>query len=109
MHEDNLSDIYKTSHLFFFGDLNFRLDIPPSHPLAKSSSRPKLLQALDDESERVKLKEYDQLLMERQSENAFIALREGEFWKFKCTYKYKLAEVDKYRYVNLCCMESLTG
>ena len=22
--------------------------------------------------------------------------REGEFWKFKCSYKYKLGEVDKY-------------
>jgi hypothetical protein len=26
-------------------------------------------------------------------------LREAEFWSFKCTYKYEMGEVDKYRFV----------
>lgn len=93
------SNIYVTSHLFFFGDLNFRLSLPPTHPLSSSSARTQLHQALDDGGEREKLKEFDQLLMERQIGNAFVALREGDFWAFKCTYKYKLKEIDQYRCV----------
>ena len=31
------STMYDSSHLFFFGDLNFRLDLPPAHALAHSA------------------------------------------------------------------------
>jgi len=51
---------------------------------------------LNSESTREELKEYDQLLVERRKGNAFIGLKDGEFWKFQCSYKYKLGEVDKY-------------
>lgn len=88
--------IYETSHLFFFGDLNFRLDLPESHPLHGSNNYHQLASALDDESKREELKEYDQLRMIQKKGTAFVGLREGEFWKFKCTYKYEIGEVDKY-------------
>jgi hypothetical protein len=88
--------IYSTSHLFFLGDLNFRVEIPASHPL---SSLDRIKQALDDENAREELKEFDQLLVEHRKGTVFVGLREGEFWKFKCSYKYLHGEVDKYRYV----------
>ncbi|KAI0345315.1 skeletal muscle/kidney enriched inositol 5-phosphatase [Trametopsis cervina] len=93
------STIYDSSHLFFFGDLNFRLSLPPDHDLAHSShdNQANLARLLEQESVREELKQYDQLLIERdQRRSAFVGLREGDFWKFKCSYKYKLGEVDKY-------------
>ena len=91
--------MYATSHLFFLGDLNFRVSIPPSHPLHMASRREEALSMLANEKTREALKEYDQLIIERRSGRVFIGLREGPFWTFKCTYKYLLGEIDKYRYV----------
>jgi len=88
--------MYGTSHLFFFGDLNFRLAIPPSHPLA-TQSLTELAEATYDEVGRQTLKEYDQLHLERDVKGSiFVGLREGEFWKFQCSYKYQLGAVNKY-------------
>lgn len=89
--------LYNTSHLFFLGDLNFRLNIPPSHEFASKSRRPALVEALKDEFQREALKEFDELYVERSKGNVLVGFREGEFWKFKCTYKYKLREVDRYK------------
>lgn len=91
--------LYETSHLFLLGDLNFRVVLPPEHPL-KNAPGP-IGQALSSQSARDALKEYDQLLCERRNpaSRAFVGLREGEFWQFKCSYKYQLGEVDKYRCV----------
>ena len=75
--------IYETSHLFFFGDLNFRLELPETHPLHGPNNYCHLASALDDESNREELKEYDQLRMVQKNGTAFVGLREGEFWKFK--------------------------
>lgn len=88
-----LSTIYATSHLFFLGDLNFRLDIPESHDLSKHSN---LTAHLTPETTRESLKEFDQLWQEKRKGTVFVGLREGEFWKFKCTYKYELGKVDTY-------------
>ncbi|KIP12308.1 hypothetical protein PHLGIDRAFT_62140 [Phlebiopsis gigantea 11061_1 CR5-6] len=90
--------MYATSHLFFFGDLNFRIVLPSTHALAHSSSaEPDFARILEQESVREDLKEYDQLLIARdRSHRAFFGFREGDFWRFKCSYKYKLGEVDKY-------------
>lgn len=93
--------MYSTSHLFFLGDLNFRLSLPTTHALSGPNKRPELAAALDSSSGREGLKEYDQLLMERRRNNVFQGFREGEFWRFKCTYKYSLGEVDRYRSVSL--------
>jgi hypothetical protein len=91
--------MYSTSHLFFLGDLNFRLDIPPTSPFAGRPNVHRVEAALDTQSGREELKEFDQLLQERRKNAIFHVLREAEFWTFKCTYKYKIGEVDKYRFV----------
>ncbi|OBZ69353.1 Inositol polyphosphate 5-phosphatase OCRL-1 [Grifola frondosa] len=93
----SLTTIYSTSHLFFFGDLNFRLAIPPVHDLADPTRWSSLVQSLSDEDGRQSLKDFDELLVERDIKGSiFYGLKEGEFWKFKCSYKYELGEVDKY-------------
>lgn len=94
---ESLSTIYGTSHLFFLGDLNYRLDIPKTHPAYAISKLPEFSEALSSEKLREELKDYDQLTMEKRKGNVFVGLREGDFWKFKCSYKYQLGEVDKYR------------
>ena len=97
------STMYDTSHLFWFGDLNFRIALPPEHALAQGASASgDLARVLEQESVRAELKEYDQLVIERDVKGTiFQSFREGEFWKFKCSYKYRLGEVDKYEYVYL--------
>ncbi|PCH37835.1 skeletal muscle/kidney enriched inositol 5-phosphatase [Wolfiporia cocos MD-104 SS10] len=88
--------IYSTSHLFFFGDLNFRLALPPSHPVA-TMSHTDFARLLSDEVERPAVKEFDQLYTERDVKGSiFVGFREGDFCRFKCSYKYKLGEVDKF-------------
>ncbi|KAF8557286.1 DNase I-like protein [Imleria badia] len=91
-----LTTMYATSHLFFLGDLNFRVAIPPSHPLRTASRGEEAVSMLTDEKTRETLKEYDQLINERRNGRVFIGLREGPFWMFKCTYKYVLGEIDEY-------------
>ncbi|KAH9857133.1 Endonuclease/exonuclease/phosphatase [Lenzites betulinus] len=89
--------MFSTSHLFFFGDLNFRLALPPTHAFAAREQLPALAQALATEDGRVALKEYDQLVVERDVKGTvFQGFREGEFWHFKCSYKYRLGKVDEY-------------
>lgn len=89
--------IYDTSHLFFLGDLNFRVSLPKTHALVENLKGPRTNDTLSSEAIREQLKEYDQLLIERRKRNVFIGLKEGEFWKFQCSYKYQLGHVDKYR------------
>lgn len=94
--------MFSTSHLFFFGDLNFRLSLPPTHALAAPDQLSALVQSLSTEGGRSVLKEYDQLVIERDIKGTiFQCFREGEFWHFKCSYKYKLGEVDRYECVSL--------
>ncbi|KAI9446488.1 Endonuclease/exonuclease/phosphatase [Lactarius indigo] len=89
--------MYSTSHLFFLGDLNFRLALPQTNPYAGSANFGSIEAALDTQSGREELKEFDQLLQERRKGTVFQGFREGEFWSFKCSYKFKIGEVDKYR------------
>ncbi|KAG9226166.1 hypothetical protein CCMSSC00406_0005077 [Pleurotus cornucopiae] len=90
------STIYDSSHLFYLGDLNFRLTLPPTHSLSGPQNRENLVAALDQESTREDLKEYDQLLVEQRKGTVCMGLKEGAFWKFKPSYKYELGEIDKY-------------
>ncbi|PAV23876.1 inositol polyphosphate phosphatase [Pyrrhoderma noxium] len=83
-----------TSHLFFLGDLNFRLNFPAGDPFV--TCRDDLWTALNSDEGRSNLKEYDELLSARKRKEVFVGMHEGEFWRFKCTYKYKLREVDRY-------------
>jgi len=64
--------------------------------LSGSPARPLLLESLSTEPGRESLKEYDQLYVERKKGTIFLGLREGQFWNFKCSYKYNLGEVDSY-------------
>jgi len=97
MPEDSFSTIYDTSHLFFLGDLNYRLELPVAHPHYVDSKGPRFSEMLSSEKMREDLKEYDQLTVEKRKGNVFVGLHEGEFWKFKCSYKYQLGHVDRYR------------
>ncbi|KZT56412.1 skeletal muscle/kidney enriched inositol 5-phosphatase [Calocera cornea HHB12733] len=78
------SQIYATSHLFLFGDLNFRL-----------SQAPETSQLMSQDG-REQLKEYDQLYMAKEAGRTLHGLHEGEFWKFRPTYKYILGSEDQY-------------
>ncbi|KAI6132129.1 inositol polyphosphate phosphatase [Pisolithus croceorrhizus] len=51
---------------------------------------------LSDEKSREALKEFDQLRRAWRDGQVLMGLKEGPFWTFKCTYKYKLGEIDKY-------------
>lgn len=89
--------IFSSSHVFFFGDLNFRLDGIPSEMLPEHSKLAHGVAELLHDETRPKLKEYDQLVSVRdQLGTAFVGFREGEFWQFKCSFKYKLGEIDQY-------------
>ena len=87
-----VSNMYNTTHLFFFGDLNFRIDPP------KSLMRESLEAMVRTEEGRDELRQFDQLSVVRSQGKALVGLREGEFWKFQCTYKYKHGQVDQYQY-----------
>lgn len=72
--------------------------MPSSHALARPP--PDFAHVIEQESIREDLKQYDQLSIVRDhNSRAFFSFREGDFWKFKCSYKYKLGEVDTYEYV----------
>lgn len=113
--------IYHTSHLFFAGDLNFRLDIPKGHalrdgnpessrtPLLSPASLPeslssqsfsaRILNLINTSDGREYLKDLDELRIERQKGTVCQSLREPPFWTFKCTYKYKIGTIDLYKLV----------
>lgn len=91
------STLYSTSHLFFLGDLNFRVDLPDNHEMFNNPSA-HVTEALRESHTRQTLKEFDQLLVERRKRSVFIGFREGEFWQFKCSYKYRLNAVDHYEW-----------
>ncbi|KIY72112.1 inositol polyphosphate phosphatase [Cylindrobasidium torrendii FP15055 ss-10] len=94
---DTPSTLYDTSNLFLLGDLNFRVDPPDGHPLHDFHLKDiPVARTIEPEETRSALKEFDQLLVEQRKGNTLIGLREGDFWKFKCTYKYELGEVDTY-------------
>jgi hypothetical protein len=92
--------LYESSHVFVLGDLNFRVVLPPDHHLADVARTLRFAAVLEAAHEREAIKDHDQLLAERRKGNVFVGLREGNFWDFKCSYKYALGEVDEYR----CCV-----
>lgn len=78
--------MYSTSHLFAFGDLNFRLSFPKDHEFSGTDGRPAIMEALSTEEGRARLKEYDQLVVEQRKRTVFQGLKEGDFWKFKASH-----------------------
>lgn len=119
-----LTTMYATSHLFFAGDLNFRLDIPSDHvlrnaisesdripllsPSSLSSSPPpgspqslsgRIINLVKTADGREYLKNLDELRIEREKGTVCQSLREPPFWTFNCTYKYKIGTIDVYKFV----------
>lgn len=78
--------MYSTSHLFTFGDFNFRISFPKDHEFSGKNQRPAVLEALSTEEGRERLKEYDQLTVAQKTGKVFQGLKEGDFWKFKVCY-----------------------
>lgn len=94
------STLYDSMHLFVLGDMNFRLELPSSHPLYDSIHTPRFSETISDELTRKELRDYDQLTVEKRKGNIFVGLHEGDFWRFKCSYKCKVGTVDQYRCIS---------
>lgn len=92
-----LSTIYDTSHLFFLGDLNFRVVLPDDHPLSNPSMESNFASLLESEATRRELRDYDQLSIEQKKGTVLQSLREGKFHRFKCSYKFEVGQVDRYK------------
>lgn len=86
------STIYDSTHVFFFGDLNFRLDVP------KTLNRPDFERMARTAEGRKQLLQYDQLVR-AQREGRIPPMKEAPLWDFQPTYKFLLNHVDTYRYV----------
>ncbi|KDQ17928.1 hypothetical protein BOTBODRAFT_63676 [Botryobasidium botryosum FD-172 SS1] len=82
--------IYNTSHLFFFGDLNFRLSLPPS------ITREVVLDKMGTLAGREEAKQWDELSLKRKEGVVLAGMNEGEFWKFPCSYKFIVGEENAY-------------
>ncbi|KAG8738727.1 hypothetical protein FRC10_006562 [Ceratobasidium sp. 414] len=79
--------IYSTSHLFVFGDLNFRLDAPSVD--GQAISHDTLVTQLATPEGRDQAREWDQLRREMKAGNVLHGLREGDFWDFPPSYNKK--------------------
>lgn len=93
------STLYETSHLFVLGDFNFRVVLPRDHPHAGVHEQGEFNTLLESQAAREDVKDHDQLLQEWRKGTTFVGLREGDFWNFKCSYKYLLGKVDIYALV----------
>lgn len=97
------STIYDTTHLFFFGDLNFRLaKAGCDHQENSGLDTTELLHMNGTLDGRRKLKEHDQLIRAQTDGKALLGLREGEIEQFPVTFKYKIGTIDTYRYALNC-------
>lgn len=93
------STIYDTTHLFFFGDLNFRLTKPGADHLKDSGLVPTDILHLNDSiAGRRELRQHDQLSRAQREGKTLLGLREGELEQFPLTYKYVIGTLDTYRY-----------
>lgn len=96
------STIYDSTHLFFFGDLNFRLTRPGLDKEKLSGLQDvDILQLNGSLDGRQQLKQYDQLTRSQTEGKAFLGLREGEVEQFPLSFKYVVGTVDHYRFVHL--------
>ncbi|KDN44124.1 DNase I-like protein [Tilletiaria anomala UBC 951] len=105
--DDREHTLYDSSHLFVFGDLNYRIavGIPPHPALASSSAGSKSTAPLkkSDVAFKVVMEEwetlaaYDQLSTERLGGRVFHGLTESPLGgaKFGPTYKYKVDKSNK--------------
>ncbi|KNZ59807.1 hypothetical protein VP01_165g4 [Puccinia sorghi] len=87
---ENKHTIYDTSHLFFMGDLNYRISLTPLltsnlNPMSKEI----LAQAIQEDRHSCLFPEHDTLSHQHSARNVLVGLREAPI-TFKPTYKYKL-------------------
>lgn len=93
--------IYDSTHLFLFGDLNFRLTKPGADHLKTSGLvTTDVLHLNDSIAGRRELKQHDQLSRAQNEGKAFLGLREGELEQFPLTYKYVTGTLNTYRYTS---------
>lgn len=87
--------IYYTSYLFVFGDLNYRISVtsPRALPLHDISDRIR--------NDRDALLQHDQLLHEQKGERTLHGLQEGRI-AFQPSYKYKVG-TDDYKVCRVRC------
>ncbi len=95
---NSASIIYDTTHLFFFGDLNFRV-VRPREGDRSTSSIPDLLRLNATVGGRTELVKYDQLRRVMAEGRIGFGLREGEIEQFPLSYKYKIGSLSEYRQV----------
>ena len=92
--------IYDTTHLFFFGDLNFRIAADGNDASKKSGLVTADILAQNGTLKgRQALKQHDQLTRAKNQGKAFLGLREGEVEQFPLTFKYVIGSVHDYRFV----------
>ncbi|EGG01278.1 uncharacterized protein MELLADRAFT_67154 [Melampsora larici-populina 98AG31] len=90
------STIYDCNHLFFMGDLNYRISLSALDEVGKAKiSRSKLHQMLQDGPYRSIVSEHDTLSHQHNSNNVLYGLREGPI-DFKPTYKYDRKSPDRF-------------
>ncbi|EFP74386.1 hypothetical protein PGT21_033233 [Puccinia graminis f. sp. tritici] len=88
--------IYDTSHLFFMGDLNYRISLTPSatsslQPITKES----LTKTIQEGRHSSLFPEHDTLSHQHAAGKVLVGLREAPI-NFKPTYKYKLNSGDQF-------------
>lgn len=91
---NSASIIYDTTHLFFFGDLNFRI-VPSkgSGSIRKNSDILKLNATVEGRRELVK---HDQLRRVMAEGRIGFGLHEGEIEQFPLSYKYRIGSTSEY-------------
>lgn len=91
--------IFDTSHLFFMGDLNYRLSKqPPPGALQENNMFGNVLEL---EKSRMGMLDTDTLRQEQREGRAFGGLREGDLTRFAPTYKRIVGQVEGYsKYVD---------
>lgn len=91
--------IFETSHLFFMGDLNYRLS---KQPLPGALQENDILgDVLEFEKSRMAMLDTDTLRQEQREGRVFGGLREGDLTGFAPTYKRIVGQVEGYsKYVH---------
>lgn len=94
--------ITDTSHLFFLGDLNYRLTRLPHLPNGEPRENPGdagvrgTVDTVELEKERADMLELDTLKREQKEGRVFGGLREGRLEAFAPTYKRIVGQVEGY-------------
>ncbi|GBG34392.1 Inositol polyphosphate 5-phosphatase, putative [Hondaea fermentalgiana] len=83
--EEGLQLLHAYDHIFWAGDLNYRLDLGEHGTENEYASVVARIESADEES-FAQLSEHDQLAQERAEHNVFVGFREGEL-KFPPTYR----------------------